>query len=228
MINRIKNIVFTVLNKEKRGPITPDQLNNSFAKAQNKIFAGYFDTEIIRAKNRVARGMANDSVKLYEQRLSSFSDSAEVESSNGDFNLPSDCYFVDRRGITWKTSDGDYSDIDVLKPSVFRKEEESDVFAVCKISGDIISVKPTSIEKIYVDYYRKPKDPVWTYRDVDGVPYFDPTNASFQDFELHESEEPQIIMEVLSDFGVIKREADINQLMINEKQMSENGESRIL
>lgn len=228
MIDRVKKIVFTILNKEKRGPITPAQFNDSCARIQNSIFSNYFDADIIRSKNRSAKGLANDTVKLYEQRLSPFMKEGELNSTTGTFVLPADYYFIDRRGVTWKSDVNEYQDIDIVKPSVFKKEEPSDVFAIGHISGGSVYVKPVAILKIFIDYYRKPKDPNWTYTISNGVPYFNPTNGSYQDFEVHPSEENNLIMGILSDFGIIKREADISQLITNMKQLEDNGKSRIL
>lgn len=228
MIDRVKKIVFTILNKEKRGPITPSQFNDSCARIQNSIFSNYFDADLIRSKNRSARGLANDTVKLYEQRLSPFMKEGELDSVYGTFSLPDDYYFIDRRGVTWKDTLGEYQDIDIVKPSVFKKEDTSDVFAVGQIAGGIITIKPITIQKIFIDYYSKPKDPNWTYTISNGVPYFNPANGSYQDFELHPSEENNIIMGILSDFGIIKREAEISQLVNNMKQIEDNGESRVL
>jgi len=228
MINRVKNIVFTILNKEKRGPITPAQFNDSCTRIQNSIFSNYFDADLIRSKNRTARGLANDSVKLYEQRLAPFMREEELDLLGTSFPLPDNCYFVERRGVSHIDASGEFQDIDLVKPSVFRKEEESDVFAIGHLSNNTITVKPLSIKKIWIDYYSTPKTPNWTYTVSNGTPYYNPASDSFQDFQLHPSEENDIIIGILSDFGIIKREADISQLISNMKQIEENGESRIL
>ena len=229
MIDQIKNIVFTILNKEKRGPITPSQFIDSCIKNQAEIFAGYFDSEIIRAKNREARGMANDSVKLYEQRLAPFYvPDKEITGTDGVFTLPSDCYFIDRRGVFSKDVSGEYRTVDILKPSLFKRENPSTVFPAGYVYGNNIKVSPETITKIHVDYYSKPKDPNWTYSVSNGVAYFNPSNSDYQDFELHISEESNLITGILSDFGIIKREADMTQLINTIKQAKDNGSSRLL
>lgn len=228
MIDRVKNIVFTILNKEKRGPITPAQFIDSCTKNQNKIFSDYFDSTFMREKNREAKGMANDSVKLYEQRLSIFYVDTELTESGGLFSLPDDCYFVDRRGVSIKDDSGEFIDVDIMTMPHFRREESSSIFPVGVITNKSIKVKPEATETVHVDYYRKPKDPNWTYNNDSGVPFFDPSNGSFQDLEIHPSEESELIMGVLSDFGIIKREGDISQLINSIKQADTNDRSRLL
>lgn len=228
MINRIKDIVFTILNKEKRGIITPEQFNDACANNQNKIYSNYFDSKLIREKNRAAKGLANDSVKLYEQRLSNFYRPAVLTVAAGKVTLPADFYFIDRRGVQMIDVAGDYVDIDIVKMPVFKREKESDTFPIGTMINGAIQIKPTSIVTVYIDYYAKPKDPNWTYTVVDGTPYFNPNNGSFQDFELHPSEESELIMGILSDFGIIKRETELTQLINSIKQAETNDESRLL
>lgn len=227
MIDRVKNIVFTILNKEKRGPITPSQFIDSCTKNQNNIFSNYFDSTFMREKNKSARGLANDSVKLYEQRLAPFYIDAPLVGVAGVFDVPTDCYFIDRRGITTLT-DGIYTDVDIMLNPSYKREIASTTFPVGVIVGQEIKVKPTTIVAINVDYYREPKTPNWTYTSVKGVAYFDPSNGSYQDLEIHPSEESELILGILSDFGIIKREGDISQLINSIKQAEENGRSRLL
>lgn len=228
MINRVKNIVFTILNKEKRGPITPTQFIDSCIRNQNKIFSDYFDSTFMRQKNRSARGLANDSVKLYEQRLANFYKPAEISLLSGKFALPDDYYFIDRRGVQTKDSEGIYTDVDMMKMSSFKRETASGTFPIGVMINGSIQVKPSGVSTIHIDYYAKPKDPNWTYTVVDEVSYFNPNSDSFQDFEIHPSEENELIIGILSDFGIIKRETDVTQLINGIKQAEENGRSRVL
>lgn len=228
MIDRVKNIVFTILNKEKRGPITPTQFNDSCAKAQSEIYSGYFDYETTRGNNRSSKGLDHDIVKLNEQRLAPFFRPDTLTVTDGKATLPTDCYFVDRRGINFKDDDDEYVDIDMVKMSEFRHEDPSETFPLGVMLDGEIQVAPTSIDEIFIDYYAKPKTPRWTYNVEDGVPYFNGASDDYQDFELHDSEEGLLISKIISDFGIIKRESDISQLINSIKQMRDNDESRIL
>jgi len=210
MIDRIKNIVETILNKEKVGAITPEQFMDSCDKAQKKIYANYFDSEHIKNANREARGLANDVVKLYEQKISNFFETATVTLTSGIGTLPSDMYFIDRNGII-------YSDdviVDILKKSLFRRDktESSTTFPIGYLKGTTLEISPTTIASVEVDYYKQPLKPKWTYTSVGNVPFFNSGASDFQDFQIHESEEPEIIREILQDFGIIKREI-VNEYM---------------
>ena len=217
-----------ILNKEKVGTITPSQFNDSCIKNQNLIFSGYFDTKVIREKNRSARGMANNNVKLYEQRLANFYTTGDVNSTTGIFEMPSDCYFIDDRGVNFVNSNSENIDIDIILSPEFKKTMASETFPVGVILSKNISVKPTTITDIEVDYYKTPSNPKWTYNTVNGVPYFNIDDDLYNDFDIHESEESNVIIGILSDFGVVKRELEVSNFINNVKQQKENGESRIL
>lgn len=215
----------TILNKEKVGVITPEQFMDLCDKAQKKIYSNYFDAEFIRSKNREARGMANDTVKLYEQRLSNFEKTASVTLTLGIGSLPSDMYFLEREGINYL----DDTPIDLLTKNMFRREKgsASTTFPIGFLSDKKIEVAPSSIVSVDVDYYKFPTKPKWTYTTAGGTAFFNQGASDFQDFELHESEEPEIIREILSDFGIVKRELNLTQLINAMKQQEANDESRL-
>jgi hypothetical protein len=77
-----------------------------------------------------------------------------------------------------------------------------------------------------VYYIRKPLDPKWTYTVVNNNPLFNPSAADYQDFEIHPSDEPKLIIKILSYMGVSIREQDIftvAESMDNELYTKENN-----
>lgn len=226
MIDRIKIIVETILNKEKVGSITPEQFMDSCDKAQKKIYAGYFSSDVIKSRNREVRGLANNSIKMYEEKLSNFFKTASVSLTLGIGTMPTDVYFIQPRGITYNTD----VDVDILMMRMFRRDKSnaSTIFPVCVLKSGTLEVSPSSISSVDVDYYIIPSKPKWTYTVSGGVSFFNQGASDFQDFVLHESEEPRIISNILSDFGIIKRELNISQLINTIKQQESDNASRLL
>lgn len=227
MIDRVKNIVETILNKEKVGSITPEQYIDSCDKAQKKIYASYFGIDTLRDMNRESRGLAHGISKLLEQKLSGFAATGTISLSSGIGSLPSDFYFMNQRSMFYNSD----VIVDMLSRSAFRRDKSSasTTFPIAYLSGDkALEVAPATITSVEVDYYKIPPKPKWTYTNVGGVPYFNPSASDFQDFLLHEDEESRIIVEILSDFGIVKREAEMTQLMNLVKQQESGNESRIL
>ena len=82
--------------------------------------------------------------------------------------------------------------------------------------GNTITVYPESIVTegtIISQYIRYPKDPNWTYFNIitGGEPSFDETAADYQDFELPESDETNIINKILQYAGMSIREVALAQ-----------------
>ena len=223
MIDRIKNIVYSILNKEKVGAVKPSRYIDACIKAQNSIYSNYFTPEKNKSRNRQSAGHAVDSIRKLEEKLSSFLKDATLTSENGTFEKPEDLYFIDERGVMYN----DDTEVDVLRGSHFRREAGSTTFPIGTFNEGSIKVKPLTVKEITIDYYRTPKNPNWTYSESGGVAYFNPDADDFQDFELHPSEEPDLIIEILLDFGIIKREPQIVQSIENFKKTENANDSRL-
>jgi len=81
------------------------------------------------------------------------------------------------------------------------------------ITGNTITVYPDTIigaGKILSQYIRYPLDPNWTYSSLTGgEPVFDEGAADYQDFELPDSDEPNLVNKILQYAGVSIRDKDI-------------------
>jgi len=94
---------------------------------------------------------------------------------------------------------------------------------------NVLYVKPLSITSdIEVDYIRKPIDPIWGFtigtkgQYIFTNSYYDPSNGTGSiDFELHESEQVNVILRILSYAGIIIRDPQIVQAAAREVQQNE-------
>jgi len=81
------------------------------------------------------------------------------------------------------------------------------------LTGNTITVYPDTIigaGKILSQYIRYPLDPNWTYSSLTGgEPVFDEGAADYQDFELPDSDEPNLVNKILQYAGVSIRDKDI-------------------
>ena len=88
-------------------------------------------------------------------------------------------------------------------------------------------VKPTSIvDQIKVDYIRKPKDVVWGFT-VGGLGQYqsdrDDQITTSVDFELHISEQSEVILKVLLYAGIVIRDPQIVQAAASQVQADETN-----
>jgi len=217
MIDTIYQILTTVLNKELRGNVTPAEFNLIAKQVQEEIFRGYFEDENLD-KNKENRGLANSgfaNLSFNQRQLTQqFAVSGGIAPSLGassysNFILPAELYYIKDRGLS---IGGDL--VEEIEDSDFlflnsSKAAPSSTFPVYKRYSDRIRVYPPTTSNLEIEYLRKPADPKWTYTIVSNEELFNNGAGDYQDFELHSSELPRIVVEMLSLFGVNLREVDV-------------------
>lgn len=224
MIDTIYKVLLTIINKENQGYITPEEFNLLATNVQNDIFRNYFEDENLD-KNKQNRGLTNMGYSNLpfnqRQRITPFAATGTVAVSAGVATLPNDLYFIEQEGVT--TPLGIVLD-EVERSSIatmMRTEvAPSATYPVYESYGKTIKVYPTTITSLSLRYIRKPLNPKWTYTIVSNKEMYDPSNGSFQDFELHESEFSNIVVRMLSLFGINLREAEIVQIA---EQLKDKG-----
>lgn len=232
MIDDVFKITQTLLNKERQGNITPESFNQIAKITQENIFSEYFEV-INRNTNRENKGLTNTGygnlVFNERQKISQFRvlDGALTHSVlTGNYALPSDLYFIEDNGILFNSRP-----VPEVKPSMVNYLNNSlaapdTSFPIYTPVEDGIRVFPSTItSNLNISYLRTPKDPKWTFNIVGGIELFNPASASFQDFELHVSEFPNICMRVLSHFGITIRESDIVQIaeILQQKMLTKDN-----
>lgn len=232
MIDLIYQIVKTILNKELRGNITPDEFNKIAKIVQDEIFEEYFGDLNIQ-QNRQNRGLTNKGfanlTQLIRQKIERFHAQATLTYDGGNtwFELPSNLYFINDNGLIYvnnvieesQGADYGYMNTSIAAPSV--------TFPVYELFGDTVRIYPAEIvASVTCRYIRKPLDPKWTYTSVGSVELFDDTIGDFQDLEIHSSELPNITIKMLSYLGINIRESDVVQYAEALKQKEEVKEQQ--
>lgn len=217
MIDNIYQIVKTILNKELRGNVSPAEFNLLAKQVQDEIFRDYFNESNLE-KNKQNRGLINKNLAnlpyLQRQKTNQFHalDTLIYNLSTTRFDLPSNIYYIKDRGLDYngkvidETQTADYSFMNSTMAG------PSTTFPVYEMYSDSVKVYPETItENVSCRYLRKPLAPKWTYTVVSNTEMFDNTKGDFQDFELHESELPNIVIQMLSYFGINLRETEVAQ-----------------
>lgn len=217
MIDLVYKTLLTIINKENQGYISPTEFNILANNVQNEIFRGYFEDEN-KDKTKENKGYTNKGYGNLDfnerQRINQFSAISTISKSNGEFLLPPDLYFIEDDGIISPTNniieEIERSVVGYLNNSI---ASPSSTYPVYERYGDSVVIYPSSIESITLRYLRAPKKPTWTYFVTgNNSELFDPSNASFQDFELHDSEFSNIVNRMLTYFGINLREAEVVQI----------------
>jgi hypothetical protein len=69
-----------------------------------------------------------------------------------------------------------------------------------------------------INYIRKPAEAKWVGGTLSGQIVANALAGDYQDFELHASEEPELVVKILAYAGVIIRAADITQAATAKEQ----------
>ena len=226
-VDTVYQKVLALANKEQRGYITPQEFNLFADQAQMEIFEQYF-YDLNQFKRRSGNDteytdpveIINKKLYLFKRIFSGLANGYDL-SGVSDFYMLSDVY--DNTGTS--TVIGGYEGSKVV--------EEVDHFDLIKtqnspltratvdrpiyyIRDNIIYFIPNNPVGNYGGYYiRKPAKPNWTYLidSTNQTALFNPDiNAGWQDFELHPSEEPKLVIKILQLAGVSIKDFNLAQL----------------
>lgn len=216
MINDVRNIVLSILNKENRGYITPMEFNLYAKQAQLDIFENYtflYSNAINKQNARLHGEGYADIPKNIGEVIDLFSErtSLNYNGLTGYYTVPVDYYFIDK--LLYNNS------IEVEKIS-HRKinyllnsnlTSPTSAYPVYTLENDGILVYPSSIiSNITAQYIRYPKDPNWTYLSIgNGEPVFSASAVGYQDFELPNSDFANLVVKILFYAGVQIREDQV-------------------
>ena len=233
MINTVRNAVLTILSKDNRGYVTPEEFNLMAKQAQVDIFEQYFydfSTGVVKRNARIFNtGHANIPEKI-EAVIDTF-----IVNDVLTYNLPTATFFLPGTDpanpsqlTLYKTTRLLYNDLIEVEKVNYTKLNSllNSDFMTPTVARPIYSLKNNGI-KVYpdiittnmsIDYIRNPKDPKWTYTVLSsGEPLFNQSAVDYQDFELPESDFTKIVTKILQYAGLSIRENDVVQLVNQEE-----------
>jgi len=221
MINDVRNTVLSIISKDNRGYITPEEFNLFAKQAQLEIFEQYiysYSNSIVKQNARMFGDGYTDVPKNIGEVIDEFSVLGSLSYSVPYFSPPVDYYYLERVM---------YNNIEVEKVSQRKISAllnsnltAPDVsYPVYTLQETGLIVYPTTIvNNITTQYIRYPKDPVWTYSSFTaGQPVFNPSNAFYQDFELPLSDFAGLVVKILQYAGVSIREMEVVQAAKSEE-----------
>lgn len=216
MINDVRNIVLSILNKENRGYVTPSEFNLYAKQAQLDIFENYtflYSNAINKQNARLHGEGYTDIPKNIGEVIDSFSERSVLSYSGltGYYSVPDDYYFLEKLlyNNNKEIEKVSHRKINYLVNSNLTAPTTS--YPVYTLENDGILIYPTSIiSNVTAQYVRYPKDPNWTSTSLsNGDPLFNPSVAGYQDFELPNSDFANLVIKILYYSGVQIREEQV-------------------
>jgi hypothetical protein len=224
MINEVRTAVLAVVNKNNYGYITPADFNLYAYQAQMDLFTEYFDNynTLVAAENIRRVGTEYAGLKqIAEEVIDSFRVESTPTLSGGFFLIPADCYYL--TNVYYGSRDVErvsQSKLNMLNTSNITAP--SVTFPAYTMTGNVITASDTLDSKIKVypatittgvtiSYVRYPKTPRWTWLNIgsNGDPVFNSAANDYQDFELPDSDMPNLVSKILQYAGVSIREENV-------------------
>tara|TARA_R110000822_G_scaffold139159_5_gene276724 strand:+ start:559 stop:1314 length:756 start_codon:yes stop_codon:yes gene_type:complete len=248
-VDNVYKTVLLILNKEQRGYMTPDEFNKIGAQVQNEIFEGYFNDMNQYLRQPQTDFDYSDRAEYMDEKIAQFKkEGTGTHTSGGIFTLPTDIYRLGSVTYTGGTNDielqkvgrKEFYNIQASKLTaaseampIFLQEDNS-----ITTHTKIIVLPSTIGSGINVQYLRKPTtgSPTWAYTVDDtsqGYIYAGTSTGStvtpttgVVDFDLHASEQHEVIKRILLYAGVVIKDPIVLQTMTSElakdKQMDKS------
>jgi len=232
-VDTVYQRVLAILNKEQRGYVTPQEFNLFANQAQLDIFEQYFydinqfgrvpgnDTEFSDMLN-----ILNEKINLFE------ANGAMTYNASFYWQTPADLYrlgtIVYGNTVTSKSlyptpntvvntttlveaERINYNEYLMINQSEYLKPTNSRPVFVASTDGyKVYGAAGELITGVTCNYIKKPTEAAWGYQMVYGEALYDATTSV--DFELHDSEETELVIKILGFAGLSTKEIQMYQV----------------
>ena len=223
-IDTVYQRVLAIANKEQRGYISPQEFNLFANQAQMDIFEQFF-YDI----NQFNRAPGNDTeysnmLDLLNEKIAVFQKYRQGVTVNSTRvgTIPSDVY---RLGTVMYVGSTYPIEIDEVRHNEVLDLEKSPLTRATltrpyyiRLTKSTIELYPSTLassSSIKCNYVDKPVDAAWAYTIVNGEALYN--SASAVDFELHDSEETELVSKVLELAGISIEDPQLYQLASQEQ-----------
>jgi len=215
-IDTVYQKVLAIANKEQRGYITPQEFNLFADHAQMDIFEQYFYD--INQFGRLPGNSTeySDMLTLLEEKIAIFKNIKLLFYQSPYFQKPKELYRVG-------SLETGFGEIEQINHSEWLKIKNSPLARPTLKRAVYIDmprgfrIYPTFTNNVHCHYIRRPKDVFWGYTVVgDHALYSD--DDTTKHFELHPSEENNLVVKILALAGVAIEDPSLYQIATTEDQ----------
>jgi hypothetical protein len=223
-VDTVYKTVLLILNKEQRGYMTPDEFDKIGQQVQLEIFEKYFEdlNQIVRAPQTDADYA--DRLSYLEEKLSVFENTGTFNVSNGTATLSN----VHRLNtVTYNNTElqkvGRKEYYNIIKSPLTKPTESHPIYLQ---EGNSLKIEPTTIGTINISFIKKPLPIKWNFTFNTNLDIYVHTVIGSTNFELHSSEQTEVILRVLAYAGIVIRDPQIVQAATAQVQQQNINEKR--
>ena len=226
-VDTVYKTVLLIINKEQRGYMTPDEFNKIGQQVQLEIFEKYFEdlNQIVRAPQTDADYA--DRLSYLEEKLSVFENLAVDNSvTSGTISLTN----LNVHRLNTVT----YNNIELQK--LGRKEyyniinspltKPTKSYPVYLQEGNSLKIQPVDIGLVDISYISKPSNINWAFIVDPNLDIFVYDDNEATAFDLHSSEQVEVILRILAYAGIVIRDPQIVQAATAQVQQQNINEKR--
>jgi len=215
-VDTVYQRVLAILNKEQRGFLTPQEFNLFANQAQMDLFEQYFYDV-----NQFGRMHGNDTeysdmLNILNEKIAAFATDATPSQTNGYFVLPDNFYRLGTVLIGNKQAQrlnrNEYKT--VINVPLAAPNDEFPVY-VENASGYKVYGAIEKTTGVTFEYVKKPTTVEWVGTNVNGIPLYN--SVSSVNFDLHPSEETELVIKILELAGILIRDLSIYQVAAGEE-----------
>ena len=230
-VDTVYQRVLAILNKEQRGYVTPQEFNLFANQAQLDIFEQYF-YDI----NQFGRIPGNDTefsdmLNILNEKINIFETNAAMVYAGAYWSTPANLYrlgtivfdnittskslYPTPNTVVTTTTQVEverinYNEFLYINQSSLAKPTNSRPVFVASTSGYQVYGDTTITTGVICNYIKKPSQVEWAYQMVFGEALYNANEAT--DFELHASEETELVIKILAFAGLVVKDIGLYQI----------------
>jgi len=224
-VDTVYKTVLLILNKEQRGYMTPDEFDKIGQQVQLEIFEKYFEdlNQIVRAPQTDADYA--DRLSYLEEKLSIFERESTFGVSMGAVTLSADVHRLNT--VTYNNIElqklGRKEYYNIIKSPLTKPTESHPIYLQ---EGTFVKVEPDTINAVTVSFIKKPSPIKWNFTFNSNLDIYVYTVVGSTNFELHPSEQTEVILRILAYAGIVIRDPQIVQAATAQVQQQNINEKR--
>ena len=241
-IDTVYQKVLALANKEQRGYITPQEFSLLADKAQMEIFDSYFH-DVKTAYNKSSNNSKySDELEMLEEKLRPFlaTSTENIAADANSSSFPATQYHLKSISIK-KTNSSDVSVEGYGAETFLNEVDRRDIINIngnpllaptgsrplyVRNSGTIeIHPTPTVATTLTYHYYSTPSTPQWGYVVVNGRALHNNNATYTTDFQLHVSEEENLVMRILQLAGVVLQKPGLVEVAMTDRAQTKQSQN---
>ncbi len=218
-VNDVYKSVLVVLERQKRGVITPSEFNRIAAQSQQEIYNQYFD-DLNQLLGMPQTSLAYaDRIALLDEKISLFKNTSDaIAESGGFYAVPTDVHELG--SVIYNNREVQrIQQYEVFTTNASPLTAPTEQYPVYTYENKKLKLFPDSLSStVTINYLKSPVAPKWGFSIDKDLGHYTYNSYASKDFEIHSSDQPLLIDKILGYAGVMTKDQFAMSLANNKEQ----------